>query len=480
MFTFTNSEWLEASFQKRECVKIISSTKDPTRCCCGLPVVAHTVPLFVPVPPSGSICPPSPDPRPIPGEHWNTTKHTVPMPTDAYGCIDFRGTHTNKAQYIRLSYDTPPELVLSLLLREWCLERPKLLITTTGGKANFELQPNIKRSLRRGLLKAAKTTGAWILTGGTNTGVNKHVGDALVSEKSPRIKGGRVVSIGISPWGIIDRRTELIGTKKEVAFHPVPQPRSRFASLNKHHAYFLLVDNGTVGKYGAEIALRRKLEKFISIQSLNGSKAGFSTPLVCLVIEGGTNTIRAVLEYVTASPPVPIVVCDGTGRAADLLAFAHKYAGEDGNLDNLSEMQEELTFTIMKTFHVNTDQAARLLLELKQCVKRKNMITIFRCSGEQSKKIELDEVIMTALFKAQHLSPTEQLSLALAWNRSDIATKEIFTYGQVWPTGALEHAMFEALDNDRVDFVRLLLDQGVNMNKFLTVARLEALYNSVS
>ena len=42
--------------------------------------------------------------------------------------------------------------------------------------------------------------------------------------------------------------------------------------MNKHHAYFLLVDNGTVGKYGAEIALRRKLEKFISTQSLGGSQ----------------------------------------------------------------------------------------------------------------------------------------------------------------------------------------------------------------
>jgi hypothetical protein len=40
--------------------------------------------------------------------------------------------------------------------------------------------------------------------------------------------------------------------------------------------------------------------------------------------------------------------------------------------------------------------------------------------------------------------------------------------------------MFEALDNDRVDFVRLLLDHGVNMHKFLTVVNLEELYNSVS
>ena len=56
-------------------------------------------------------------------------------------------------------------------------------------------------------------------------------------------------------------------------------------------------------------------------------------------------------------------------------------------------------------------------------------ITIFRCSGERGED-ELDQVIMTALFKARHLSPVEQLSLALAWNRCDIARKEIFVYGE--------------------------------------------------
>lgn len=35
--------------------------------------------------------------------------------------------------------------------------------------------------------------------------------------------------------------------------------------------------------------------------------------------------MRAVLEYVTDTPPVPVVVCDGSGRAADLIAFVHKY-----------------------------------------------------------------------------------------------------------------------------------------------------------
>lgn len=40
--------------------------------------------------------------------------------------------------------------------------------------------------------------------------------------------------------------------------------RSKLAVLNNRHAYFLLVDNGTQGKYGAELILRRKLEKYIS------------------------------------------------------------------------------------------------------------------------------------------------------------------------------------------------------------------------
>lgn len=40
--------------------------------------------------------------------------------------------------------------------------------------------------------------------------------------------------------------------------------------------------------------------------------------------------------------------------------------------------------------------------------------------------------------------------------------------------------MLEALVQDRVEFVELLLEKGVNMSKFLTIANLEELYNTVS
>ena len=75
-------------------------------------------------------------------------------------------------QYIRLSsLDSRPETVVQLMTKHWGLDLPKLLITVHGGLLNFDLQPKLKRVFRKGLLKAARTTGAWIITNGTNTGV---------------------------------------------------------------------------------------------------------------------------------------------------------------------------------------------------------------------------------------------------------------------------------------------------------------------
>lgn len=57
---------------------------------------------------------------------------------------------------------------------------------------------------------------------------------------------------------------------------------------------------------------------------------GQGVPVVALVFEGGPNVILTVLEYLQESPPVPVVVCEGTGRAADLLAYIHKQTEEGG------------------------------------------------------------------------------------------------------------------------------------------------------
>ncbi|XP_023672886.1 transient receptor potential cation channel subfamily M member 1-like [Paramormyrops kingsleyae] len=150
---------------------------------------------------------------------------------------------------------------------------------------------------------------------------------------------------------------------------------------------------------------------------------------------------------------------------------------------------------------------------------------------------DIEMAILTALLKGTNASAADQLSLALAWNRVDIASSQIFVYGHHLPpasalsatrappvqetrrtssvglrsskgkgrgkrgrgrkakpeppeetdprklellnwVNSLEQAMMDALVLDRVDFVKLLIENGVNIHHFLTIPRLEELYNT--
>lgn len=56
-------------------------------------------------------------------------------------------------------------------------------------------------------------------------------------------------------------------------YQTMSNPLSKLAVLSGAHTHFILADNGTVGKYGAEAPLRRQLEKHISLQKINTRKS---------------------------------------------------------------------------------------------------------------------------------------------------------------------------------------------------------------
>ena len=68
-------------------------------------------------------------------------------------------------------------------------------------------------------MKAAKTAGAWIITNGMSTGAVRHVGDALcqLSCKSRQ----KIVTIGITAWGVVEAKDSLLGQDVEAQYHPV-------------------------------------------------------------------------------------------------------------------------------------------------------------------------------------------------------------------------------------------------------------------
>uniref|UniRef100_A0A8B9FXI1 Transient receptor potential cation channel subfamily M member 7 n=1 Tax=Amazona collaria TaxID=241587 RepID=A0A8B9FXI1_9PSIT len=502
----SQKSWIENTFTKRECVYIIPSSKDPHRCCCGRLVRQHA--CF-----TASLAMKYSDVKLAENcnqevEEWSVEKHTEQTSTDAYGVINFQGgSHSYRAKYVRLSYDTKPEAILQLMLKEWQMELPKLVISVHGGMQKFELHPRIKQLLGKGLIKAAVTTGAWIITGGVNTGVAKHVGDALREHASRSSR--KICTIGIAPWGVIENRNDLVGRDVVAPYQTLLNPLSKLNVLNNLHSHFILVDDGTVGKYGAEVKLRRELEKTINLQRIH-ARIGQGVPVVALVFEGGPNVILTVLDFLQESPPVPVVVCEGTGRAADILAYVHKQTEEGGNVPEGAE--PEIISTIKKTFNFGQSEAVHLFQTLLECMKKKELITVFHIGSDEHQ--DIDVAILTALLKGTNASAFDQLVLTLAWDRVDIAKNHVFVYGQQWllnyvkpniclvpctvsvgdangksikllylvtyllQVGSLEQAMLDALVMDRVAFVKLLIENGVSMHKFLTIPRLEELYNT--
>lgn len=143
------------------------------------------------------------------------------------------------------------------------------------------------------------------------------------------------------------------------------------------------------------------------------------------------------------------------------------------------DVQEQLISTIMKTFSYSRSQAEYLYIQLINCVKKKDLISIYRLGDDNDDKQsqEIDLAILAASLKVIDLQLSKQLDIIMSWNRPDVAKKYILLHGSEAEKHVLQEKMFEALSQDKVEFVKLLLEYGVNLHKFLTFKRIQDLYN---
>merc|ERR1740121_3200091 len=81
----------------------------------------------------------------------------------------------------------------------WDLEPPKLILSIMGGAGGMNIKPDVEAHFCEGLVGAAKQTGGWVITGGTDSGVMDLVGKAMHKHDSRRM----VPCIGIAPFGAL-------------------------------------------------------------------------------------------------------------------------------------------------------------------------------------------------------------------------------------------------------------------------------------
>ena len=111
-------------------------------------------------------------------------------------------------KYIRIDVDTTPSDLVKFLYHVdgWHLKEPNLIISVIGSTQRCQIQNNVYKAFKKGLVKAAGSTGAWIITYGTSTGVNKLVSEAVSNEEKKK----NLVLLGIAQWGKTAFREKLI------------------------------------------------------------------------------------------------------------------------------------------------------------------------------------------------------------------------------------------------------------------------------
>lgn len=69
------------------------------------------------------------------------------------------------SQFLRLSWDTPPSMVYTLMTAHWGLPAPNLVVSVVGGEGRTKLKTWVREVLRQGLVKASQSTGKHIAVG---------------------------------------------------------------------------------------------------------------------------------------------------------------------------------------------------------------------------------------------------------------------------------------------------------------------------
>ncbi|XP_059823427.1 transient receptor potential cation channel subfamily M member 2 [Hypanus sabinus] len=465
--------WIQGNITKKSCTHFVESENvlndmGPV-CDCGYPEIHHSEEARR----AGS----------LQHEKWSSTKHLQEHPTDAFGDIAFEGQGQKSGKYVRVSNDTSPNTIYQLMTEHWRLSPPHLLISVTGGAKNFHLKPDLKFTFRRGLIKVAQSTGAWIITGGSYAGVMKYVGEAVRHcNMTSSHKEKQIVAIGIASWGIVHNRESLVDTqgKFPATYYLDEANQGRLTCLDHNHTHFILVDDGTNGRYGVEISLRTHLEKYISKQRIGTEDVGIEIPIVCVALEGGPGTLSTIHSAI--SNGTPCVIVEGSGRAADVLAAA-------ANLPmmqiTISFIQKQLRTFFADCYNTFSDQDIILWTKkVQDIIRMQDLLTVFQ--ADASGNNDLDVAILQALLKASSSSGHQwqenldhQLQLAIAWNRLDIAKSHIFTNDKQWKSSHLHQAMFAALVGNKPGFVKLFLENGVNLGEFLSQEMLVRLYNNI-
>ncbi|XP_029813108.1 transient receptor potential cation channel subfamily M member 5-like [Suricata suricatta] len=145
---------------------------------------------------------------PRPGSPRAAGRERAPGPRQ--GEIEFGGSGKKRGKFVKVPSSVSPSMLFDLLLTEWHLPAPNLVVSLVGEERSFAMKSWLRDVLRKGLVKAAQSTGAWVLTSALRVGLARYVAQAVRDHSlASRSTKARVVAIGVASLGRVLHRQLL-------------------------------------------------------------------------------------------------------------------------------------------------------------------------------------------------------------------------------------------------------------------------------
>lgn len=210
--------------------------------------------------------------------------------------------------------DRPATLeALPAIVDGWGLGGPLPVVILVGGAGAMDgpAGRSAARAIDVEVLPAVQAAGAALVTGGTDAGVMRLAGERR------RAIGGTFPLIGVVPVGLVEVPGDPIP-----ADGPVTPP---IAQVQPDHTHVLAVPGD---RWGAETPWLFALAEGVAQ----------GRPLVTVALNGGTIARAEIAASVTLD--IPVIVVEGTGRAADEIAEALADGRPSGEGDPDASLRE--------------------------------------------------------------------------------------------------------------------------------------------
>ncbi|CAF1019434.1 unnamed protein product [Rotaria sordida] len=173
------------------------------------------------------------------------------VPINVFGTLKPTG-----CKFLRIDNRLPMEDLFQFILEDCGGQKPALILSIYGGAKYFTMTERLEKEFIRGVIDAATTANAWILTAGINNGVSKLVGEGISHYRLLREYWIKVKCIGMTMWGTINDNTRC--ELKRASSEPLPTLCERQipentqedkATIEPNHTHCILFDSGRLNEY---------------------------------------------------------------------------------------------------------------------------------------------------------------------------------------------------------------------------------------